>query len=65
MVDVSRTVVETFALLRVQLEREGQRLDDFDILIAATALNLGYTLVTDNVRHFERIPGLRVENWAA
>jgi tRNA(fMet)-specific endonuclease VapC len=63
VIDVSRAIVETFSLLRVQLEREGQRLEDFDIMIAATALNLGYTLVTDNTRHFDRIPGLRIENW--
>jgi len=34
-------------------------------VIAATALHLGYTLVTGNVGHFERIPELKVENWAA
>ena len=39
-------------------------MDDFDLVIAATALVLNYTLVTNNERHFRSIPGLRLENWA-
>jgi tRNA(fMet)-specific endonuclease VapC len=34
-----------------------------DLLIAAQALNLGATLVTNNEREFRRVSGLRVENW--
>jgi len=34
-----------------------------DALIAAEALAQGATLVTDNVRAFSRVPGLRIENW--
>jgi predicted nucleic acid-binding protein len=41
----------------------GKKIDDFDLLIAATALHLSYKLVTDNVRHFRNIPNLTVENW--
>jgi tRNA(fMet)-specific endonuclease VapC len=65
IVDVSPAIVELFALQRVQLEEQGQRLEDFDLLIAATALHLNFTLVTGNTRYFERIPGLRIENGAA
>jgi tRNA(fMet)-specific endonuclease VapC len=65
VIDISHPINESFASLRVRLEQEGQRLEDFDLLIAATALHLGYTLVTGNVRHFERVPNLRIENWAA
>ena len=35
-----------------------------DMLIAAHALSLGVRLVTNNVKEFKRVPGLRVENWA-
>lgn len=35
----------------------------YDRLIAAHALSLGLTVVTDNVKHFRRVPGLKVENW--
>jgi tRNA(fMet)-specific endonuclease VapC len=36
-----------------------------DLLIGATALSHGYTIVTANIRHFQRIPNLQVENWLA
>ena len=49
--------------LRSELERSGQPIGALDTLIAAHALALGATLVTDNVREFERVPGLTVENW--
>ena len=49
--------------LRADLERVGKRLDDPDLRIASIALSRDLTLVTGNVRHFERVPGLRVENW--
>ena len=52
-----------YAEIRVQLETAGQRLDDADLRIAAICLAHELTLVTGNVRHFERVPGLRVENW--
>ena len=65
VIDVSSPIIETFAVLRARLEQEGRRLDDFDLVIAATALHLGYALVTDDVQHFERVEELRIENWAA
>ncbi len=49
--------------IRWQLERTGQRIDNMDLLIAATALHEDLILVTGNTRHFDRIPGLRIENW--
>ncbi len=41
----------------------GRPISANDMLIAAHALAIDYTLVTDNVREFSRIKGLRVENW--
>ena len=49
--------------LRVALERGGQPIGANDMLIAAHALSLGYTVVTDNDREFSRIQNLGVENW--
>lgn len=63
VMDATRVVMETFAGLKVDLEREGQRLDDFDLIIASTALVLNYRLVTNNERHFTRVSGLFIENW--
>ena len=54
---------EAYGPLRAELERRGQRLDGPDLRIAAIALSRDLTLVTGNVRHFERVPGLRIENW--
>ena len=64
VIDVSQAIMDTFALLKAQLEAAGQRLDDFDLVIAATALALGFRLVTNNERHFKRVQGLPVENWS-
>ncbi len=49
--------------IRVDLQAAGERLEDPDLRIAAICLAHDLTLVTGNVRHFERVPGLRVENW--
>ncbi len=53
----------SYADIRFTLESEGRRLEDPDLHIAAICLAREFTLVTGNVRHFERVPGLRVENW--
>ncbi len=54
-----------YGALRAALERKGQIIGNNDLWIAAHAKAAGLTLVTNNVREFRRIPGLKVENWAA
>ncbi len=49
--------------LRAALRKAGTPIGDFDEMIAAHALSLGCALVTDNVQHFKRVKGLKVENW--
>jgi tRNA(fMet)-specific endonuclease VapC len=49
--------------LRAELEGAGRLIGPNDLLIAAHALALSCTLLTDNVREFSRVPGLAVENW--
>jgi tRNA(fMet)-specific endonuclease VapC len=49
--------------LRTRLERAGESIGANDLLIAAHALTLDHTMVTDNEREFSRIKNLRVENW--
>jgi len=56
---------EHAARLRVKLESSGTPIGPHDILIAATALRHGATLVTRNEREFSRVPGLRWVNWHA
>ena len=48
---------------RAELERLGTPLGDADLRIGSIALARGLTVVTGNLRHFQRIPGLSVENW--
>jgi tRNA(fMet)-specific endonuclease VapC len=50
--------------LRASLERKGQPIGPLDLQIAAHALSLNAVLVTNNVREFRKVTGLRVENWA-
>ena len=49
--------------IRWELEKQGLRIGDMDMFIAATALEENLILVTGNVKHFERVPGLIIENW--
>jgi tRNA(fMet)-specific endonuclease VapC len=63
VIHVSPAIMETFGSLKARLEGTGRRLDDFDLVIAATAITLGYRLVTNNERHFARIAGLALDNW--
>ncbi len=49
--------------IRADLERRGQPIGSYDLLIAAQALSRSLTLVTNNVREFQRIEGLIIENW--
>lgn len=60
---LSPEVVDTFGRLKADLIRAGQPLEDFDALIAATALAYDLTLVTGNEEHFGRVSNLRRQNW--
>lgn len=55
--------LKQYARIRADLESKGARLEHMDLMIAATAIEKGYTLVTHNVRHYARIPGLKLEDW--
>ncbi|HSI28172.1 MAG: type II toxin-antitoxin system VapC family toxin [Methylophilus sp.] len=52
-----------YGRIRAELEATGQTIGMNDLLIAAQACTLNLTLVTDNLREFSRIHGLKVENW--
>jgi len=54
---------EAYGRLRASLERRGITIGPHDMLIAAHALSLKATLVTNNEGEFRRVPGLKVENW--
>ena len=55
---------QAYGKIRSFLETQGQPLGPLDMLIAAHALSLNCTLVTNNVKEFSRVPELPIENWA-
>jgi len=57
------TVSQAYGRIKATLERRGQRIEDFDAAIAAHAIALDATLVTANLDHMTRIPGLRIQDW--
>ncbi|MCB1157180.1 MAG: type II toxin-antitoxin system VapC family toxin [Leptospiraceae bacterium] len=55
--------MELFAKEKARLEKAGTRLDVIDLLIGCSAIANQMILVTRNVKHFERIQGIQIENW--
>lgn len=53
----------SYGKIRAVLEKQGTPIGPLDTLIAAHAMSLDTTLVTNNTREFERVPGLQVEDW--
>jgi tRNA(fMet)-specific endonuclease VapC len=53
----------TYGQIRSRLEQAGQPIGGNDLLIAAQAIAMGFTLVSDNRREFARVEGLSIENW--
>jgi len=49
--------------IRSLLEKQGTSLEHADLQIASIALSRNMTLITENIRHFKRVPGLKIENW--
>ena len=60
---ISKAEMMRFGQIKAELETAGNRIDDADVIIAATAIENDMTLVTGNIKHFSRITGLRIENW--
>ena len=60
---IDNPIDQIYAEIRTFLEKAGTPIGPNDLLIAAHALTLDLTLVTANVREFERVPNLKVENW--
>jgi len=56
-------VIQDYAEIRQYLVSNGLSVEDFDILIGATARHYNLILVTDNVKHFSQMPSVKIENW--
>jgi tRNA(fMet)-specific endonuclease VapC len=63
--DWTDEVSDAFGVIKAALEKRGERIEDFDVAIAAHAVARGAALVTANRAHMARVQGLRVEDWVA
>ena len=64
MKEISKTTMDIFADLKTNLSSKGKTIADMDLLIASTALENNLILVTNNTKHFQEIPALKIENWS-
>lgn len=64
IVEFDQAAATVYGLIRSDLESRGLVIGSMDMLIAAHALSLGVTLVSNNIREFSRISNLSIENWA-
>ena len=55
---------ESYGKIRADLEKAGTPIGPLDMMIAGHAKALGYTVVTNNTKEFERVKGLKLENWS-
>lgn len=55
---------ESYGKIRADLEKRGTPIGPLDMMIAGHAKSLNYTVVTNNTKEFERVDGLKLENWA-
>ena len=62
MIPISNSL-KVFAKCRAHLRKIGKIVDDADILIGATAIDNKFIMVTENIKHFENLPGITLENW--
>lgn len=60
VLSLKEEIADKFITLKLDLEKKGERLADFDLFIAATAISGSLTLITGNKKHFSRIPGLKL-----
>mgnify|MGYP003466810027 CR=1 FL=1 len=63
VIPIGEEIAEIFGREKARLEKGGNPLDDFDLVLGCCALSYNLTLVTNNIRHFKRIEGLQVANW--
>jgi tRNA(fMet)-specific endonuclease VapC len=63
ILDWTNEVSGHYARIRAELERSGKPIGNMDLLIASHAVSQRMTLVTNNLKHFSNVPGLKIEVW--
>jgi tRNA(fMet)-specific endonuclease VapC len=64
MVMFDEAAASESAVIRAELEKRGTPIGPFDLLIAGIAQSMDMTLVTNNIKEFNRVKKLKLENWA-
>ena len=63
ILDFDVDAADCYGKIRAALEKKGTPIGPLDMMIAAHAQSLGYTVVTNNVKEFSRVSALQIENW--
>ena len=63
ILDFDVNAAEGYGKIRADLEKNGTPIGPLDMMIAGHARSLDYTVVTNNVKEFKRVSGLKIENW--
>jgi tRNA(fMet)-specific endonuclease VapC len=63
IINLDKASILASCKIYASLKKSGKLIDDIDILIAGIALSNNLVMITDNTEHFDRIEGLKVENW--
>lgn len=61
--NIDSDIMDVFGNIKAQLQKKGITVDDMDLLIGSTAIANDMTLVTHNTKHFENMPGIKLEDW--
>ncbi|HBL56388.1 MAG TPA: type II toxin-antitoxin system VapC family toxin [Candidatus Lambdaproteobacteria bacterium] len=63
LIGMDRLAADSSALIRAELKKKGTSIGPYDTFIAGIALSQNLILVSNNIREFERVEGLKIENW--
>ena len=63
ILDFDSKAAEEYGRVRAELKKKGVPIGPLDMMIAGHARSLGYTVVTNNLKEFSRVSGLKTENW--
>ncbi|MEA3360808.1 MAG: type II toxin-antitoxin system VapC family toxin [Thermodesulfobacteriota bacterium] len=63
LIFITKDIIEKAAEIYAYLKKEGNLIEDADILMASTAIVEDVVLITNNLKHFKRVKDLRLDNW--
>ncbi|MBU1088275.1 PIN domain-containing protein [Patescibacteria group bacterium] len=62
ILNLNQKIISIYSKTKANLDTTGQKIDDFDLFIASTAIFYKLTIITNNLRHFSRIPNLQIHH---